>query len=93
MLTLRDAGVVEVPQLGTLLSRPPLAEAVAMRKHACLGAGFFFVTPSAADQCVETIRRNRFLERDGLIGVAAFQRMRKANGALDDQIVEVADEQ
>ena len=48
-----DPGVVEVPQLGTLVLRIPLAERIAERVDPLLGARLLFVAPGAAERRVE----------------------------------------
>src|SRR5262245_65236440 len=54
-----DAGVVQVPQLGALILWIPLAEGVAERKDALLGARFFFVAPRPAYARVQAQLGNR----------------------------------
>ena len=48
-----DLGVVKIPDLGPLVFRIPLAEAVAEAEETFLGAGLFLVAPRAADGAVE----------------------------------------
>ncbi len=50
MLAVMQARVVQAPEFRTLRFRIPLAEFVAERKNAFLGAGLFFVAARAADQ-------------------------------------------
>src|SRR5260221_7528273 len=52
VLALGHAGVVEAPQLRPLVLRVPLAELVAEREHALLGARLFLVAPRSADRGV-----------------------------------------
>src|SRR5204862_4299158 len=49
VLALVHAPVVEVPELGPLVLRVPLAELVAKGKNPLLGARLFLVAPRAAD--------------------------------------------
>ena len=53
------AAVVEVPDLGPLVLGIPLAELVAEREHALLGAGLLLVAPAAAEQRVEAVAAPR----------------------------------
>ena len=55
MLARVHARVVQVPQLGPLVARVPLAELVAEREDALLGARLLLVAPRAADRA----RRSR----------------------------------
>src|SRR4029078_12598767 len=54
------AGVVQVPQLGTLILRGPLAELVTEGEHALFRTSLLFVAARAADAGVELMRSNRF---------------------------------
>ncbi len=65
-----DAGVIQVPQFGTLRLRVPLAEFVAEGKDALLGAGLFLVAAGAADAGVELVLGDRFQQRHRLGRVA-----------------------
>jgi hypothetical protein len=70
VLALMVAPVVQVPQLGTLRLRVPLAELVAEREHPLLGARLLLVTASAAERGVELVLADRPQQRDGLHRVA-----------------------
>ena len=59
MLAGLQPGVEQRPQLGPLGLGLPLAEAVAVREDALLGAGFFFVAAGAANQRVKAEFVNR----------------------------------
>jgi len=48
-----DARVVEVPDLGTLVLRIPLAKRIPKAEEPFLGAGLFLIAPRAADEAVE----------------------------------------
>ena len=76
MLTRRVAAVVEAPQLGALVARVPLAELVAQRDDALLGAGLVLVAARAAEDGVVAAGRDRVEERKRL------QRVARAVGAL-----------
>ena len=58
-----NAGVVEVPQLGALVLRVPLAGAVAEGVDALLGAGFLFIAARAAKCRVEVVVAQRVEQR------------------------------
>src|SRR5438105_6599739 len=60
VLALRHPRVVQVPQLGPLVLRVPLAELVAEREHAFLGARLFLVAACSTDGGVETEFRDGF---------------------------------
>src|SRR5215210_1135848 len=64
------APVVEVPQLRALLARVPLAEVVAEREHALLGAGALLVAAGAAERGVEAVLGDRVEQRGRLQPVA-----------------------
>ena len=70
MLAAPDAPVVEVPQLGPLRARVPLAEVVAEREDPLLGAGALLVAARAAERGVEAAVLDRVEQRDGLQPVA-----------------------
>src|SRR5690606_5764824 len=53
VLALADPRVVEVPQLGALVLRVPLAEVVAEGEDPLLGPGLLLVAPGAAEDGVE----------------------------------------
>ncbi len=62
--------VVEVPQLGTLIARIPLAELVTQGEDALLGAGLLLVAATASEDCVELVVDDRVEKGLGLQGVA-----------------------
>src|SRR5205823_14438893 len=49
-----NPGIVQVPNLGTLIFGVPLAETVAEREEPFFGARLFFVTPRPADATIKT---------------------------------------
>src|SRR4051812_24665473 len=59
VLTLADARVVDVPQLGPLRAGVPLAEVVAEREDALLCAGALLVAARSADRGVELVLLDR----------------------------------
>src|SRR6476659_1917719 len=63
VLALADAGVVEVPELGPLGARVPLAEVVAEAEDALLRAGALLVTACAAHRSVELVLFDRIEQR------------------------------
>src|SRR5712692_2308248 len=63
VFALRHAGVVEVPQLRALVLRIPLAELVAEREYALLGARFFLVAARPADGGIEAELGDRLQQR------------------------------
>src|SRR2546429_8302423 len=54
-----DARVEKIPKLRALVFGIPLALRIAKRINALLGAGFFFITPRAAESGVEPSGRKR----------------------------------
>ncbi len=72
MLARVHARVVQIPQLRPLVSGIPLAEAVAEREDALLGAGLFLVAPRAADAGVEAELFDGVEQGHRLVAVAAF---------------------
>ena len=76
MLAHGVAAVVQVPQLGALVARVPLAELVAQAQDAFLGAGLVLVAAAAAEDGVELVALDGVQQRDGL------QRVPGAVGAL-----------
>ena len=68
---------------------PKLSRCEKMRSFARL----FLVAPGAADQHVEAVLLDRFEQRDGLVAVARFERMRQAHAAARDRVFEVADDE
>src|SRR4051794_17968066 len=55
VLAAPDPAVVQAPELGTLVARVPLAEVVAERQHALLGASALLVAARAAERRVEAV--------------------------------------
>src|SRR5262249_56126962 len=76
MLALSDARVVEVPQLGTLRARIPLAEVVAEGKDPLLRAAPLLVAPGAADRRIEPVLLDRVEQRGRLQPVTRRARAR-----------------
>ena len=70
----RVPAVVEVPQLGALAARVPLAERVAQREDPLLGAGALLVAAPAAEDRVEPVLGDRVEQRLGLQRVAGAVR-------------------
>src|SRR5436309_4560145 len=68
VFALRHAGVVEVPQLRALVLRIPLAELVAEREYALLGARLFLVAARPADGGIEAELGDRLQQRHRLRG-------------------------
>ena len=93
VLARADARVEQRPQLGALLLRLPLAEAVAVAEDALLGARLLLVAPRAAHQHVEAVFLDRFEQRHGLVAVARFERVRQAHRAALDRVFQVADDE
>ena len=74
------AGVVQIPQLGALVLRIPLAEFVAEGEDALLGARLFLVAAGAADAGVEAVLGDRLQQRHRLRRVARVgQRIAQAH--------------
>src|SRR5712692_4507724 len=90
VFALRHAGVVEVPQLRALVLRIPLAELVAEREYALLGARLFLVAACSADGSVETEFRNGLQQRYRLRGVPAFVEAAQLDRAAADRILDRA---
>ena len=80
VLALPHAGVVDVPELGPLRARVPLAEVVAEAEDALLRAGALLVAARAADRGVELVLLDRVEQRRRLQAVAR----RARPGLLDD---------
>src|SRR3954449_4667668 len=70
VLALADARVVDVPQLGALRTRVPLAEVVAEAEDALLRAGALLVAPGPAHRGVEAVLLDRVEQRRRLQLVA-----------------------
>ena len=84
VLAAAHAAVVEVPQLGPLAARVPLAEVVAEREHALLGPRALLVAPRAAERGVEPVLLDRVEQRGRLKLVA---RRLVAHAALVDRLL------
>ncbi len=87
------ARVVQIPQLGALVLRIPLAELVAEREHALLCARLLLVAPRAADAGVETEFGDGFEQRHRLRGVAAVGRAAQPHRAAADRFLDRAHDQ
>ena len=92
VLAHRVPAVVEVPQLGPLVARVPLAELVAQAQDPFLGPGLVLVAAAAAEDGVELVALDRVQQRDGL------QRVAGAVGALGqlagvDELLDGADDE
>src|SRR5450432_3171414 len=74
VLALADAGVEQIPRLGTLLARIPSAVAIAEAEDALLGAGFVLVAAATAERGVEAVLGDRVEQRHRLQPVAARPR-------------------
>src|SRR5205814_9929586 len=74
VLALADARVVEVPQLGPLNTRVPLAEVVAEREDPLLRAAALLVAAGAADRRVEAVLLDRVEQRRRLQPVSRCAR-------------------
>src|SRR6266853_1843777 len=90
VLALRHAGVVKTPQLRALVLRVPLAEFVAERKHAFLGARLFLVSAGPADRGIETELGDRLQQRYRLRGIPAFVGPAKPHRSAAHRILERA---
>ncbi len=71
VLALAMPAVEDVPQLGPLVLRVPLAVLVAEREDPLLGPGLLLVSPAAAEHRVEAALRDAPQQGDGLQPVAA----------------------
>src|SRR5690606_36168728 len=71
VLTWRLPAVEQVPQLGALVLRIPLAEAVAVGEKSFLGACLLLIAASAAKGRIDLELTERVEECDGLEAVAA----------------------
>src|SRR5262249_23191958 len=67
-----DAAVEQVPQLGALILRLPLAELIAEGEDAFLGPGLLFVTTGATEGRVESPLRESIEQSSSLQKAAAF---------------------
>src|SRR5690606_4525131 len=79
-LALAVAADVEVPQLGPLVLRVPLAELVPEAEHPLLGPGLLLVAAGTAEDGVEAVLLDGLEQRHGLQAVAAGA----GAGLLDD---------
>ena len=81
MLALAVAPVVDRPHLGPLVLRIPLAEFVAEREEALLGACLFLVAAGTAHHGVEVVLLDRVEQRRGLQAIARRTRCRVFDNA------------
>src|SRR5690606_28648866 len=87
------APVEEVPELGSLVLRVPLTEAVTVGEEALLGAGLFLVAAGATHCRVDLQLGDGVEERHRLERVAARVRPRLLDDAAAvDRVLDVADE-
>ena len=91
VLALVVAAVVQVPQLGPLGLRIPLAELVAEAEHPLLGAGLLLVAPGTAERGVELVLPDRAQQRDRLHRVARRDGLDHAAGV--DVVLHLGDHQ
>ena len=87
VLTFTVTRVVQAPQFRALVLRVPLTEAVAEGEHPLLGAGLVLVAAAAAEDGVEAAVLDPFQQGDGLVAVAAFQRVADLDPAGVDQVL------
>ena len=89
-----DAAVQQVPELGPLVLRIPLALGVAQREDALLGARAFLVAPGAAERRVEVAGLERVEQRLGLQQPAAALRADEERlRAVGDRLLVGVDDQ
>src|SRR2546429_1193157 len=82
-----DARVEKIPKLRALVFGIPLALRIAKRINALLGAGFFFITPRAAESGVEPSGRKRIEQSFRFQQAAASLRAeRKRIGAARERL-------
>ena len=93
VLAAMHAGVEQVPDFRPLGLRIPLAELVAEREDAFLGARLFLVAPSAADAGVEAEFLDRFQQRHRLRGIARIGLAPQHHAATLDRILDAAHDQ
>ena len=91
VLALVVAAVVEVPQLGPLRLRIPLAELVAEAEHPLLGPRLLLVAAGAAERGVELVLPDGAQQRDGLQRVARRDGLHDAAGV--DVVLHLGDDQ
>ena len=94
VLALADARVVEVPELGALRARVPLAEVVAEAEDALLRAGALLVAARAAHRGVEAVLLDRVEQRRRLQLVARCARARLlGHASLVDRLLDARDDE
>ena len=93
MLALLVAAVVEVPELGALVLRVPLAEAVAEGEDPLLGPRLLLVAAAAAEDGVEAVLLDPLEQGDGLVAVAAFEFVADLDPAGVDLVLDRGDDQ
>ena len=93
VLALADAAVVEAPQLGPLRLGLPLAELVAQREDALLGACLLLVAPRAAEDRVELVLQDGVQQRGRLQAVARRVARLLLDAALVDRLLDRGDDQ
>ena len=94
MLALADARVVEIPELGPLRARVPLAEVVAEAEDALLRAGTLLVAARAAHRSVELMLLDRVEQRRRLQLVARRARAGLLlHAALVDRLLHARDDE
>src|SRR5262249_20243325 len=92
LLTLADARVVEVPDLGALRARVPLAEIVPEAEDPLLRAGALLVAARAAHRGVEAVLLDRVEQRRRLELVARGARARLLDDAAPvDRLLDARD--
>src|SRR5262252_6253730 len=93
VLALRHAGVVEIPQLGTLVLRIPLTELVAEREDALFRSRLLLVAARPADGGVEREFGDRFEQGHRLRRVATLVWAAQPYRASADRVLDRAHEQ
>ncbi|MNQ77374.1 hypothetical protein D3C85_922390 [compost metagenome] len=93
VLAAMHAGVEQIPQLGPLGLGVPLAEFVAERKDAFLGARLFLVAPGAADAGVEAEFLDRLQQGYGLRRIARIGLAPQDDAAAADRVFDAAHDQ
>src|SRR6202000_3365281 len=91
VLALAMTPVVEVPQLGPLVLRVPLAEFVAEGEDPLLRPRLVLVAPAAAEDGVEATVLDRVEQRPGLVAIAGFQFVADLDRAVVDQLLDRGD--
>ena len=87
-----DPALVELPELGPLLARVPLAEGVAERQDALLGPCLVLVTTRATEGRVELVFVDRVEQRDRLESVAHAHGTRVGDATPVDGVLDLGDE-